>query len=115
VSTPERKCIGAHVLFVPHDGKVIYVTNRVDGAIVALDPNTLAEVRRFGISGGPDDLDFPPDGKIWVTRRWANSVSIVDPLTATFETLETGRSPHGIWLNTHDASAATVPTPAVAR
>jgi len=29
---------GAHVLFVPPDGKLIYVTNRVDGSIVVLIP-----------------------------------------------------------------------------
>ncbi len=98
---------GAHVLFVPHDGRVIYVTNRVDGSIVVLDPNTLAEIRRFRIPGGPDDMDFAPDGKIWVTRRWEHSVAIVDPETGAFQTIETGRSPHGIWLNTHDA----LPTP----
>lgn len=94
---------GAHVLFVPPDGKVIYVTNRVDGSVVVLDPDTLKEIRRFRIPGGPDDMDFAPDGKMWVTRRWAQSVAIVDPLTGTFQTIQTGRSPHGIWLNTHDA------------
>ena len=94
---------GAHVLFVPPDGKVIYVTNRVDGSVVVLDPDTLNEIRRFRIPGGPDDMDFAPDGKIWVTRRWAQSVAVVDPLTGSFQTMQTGRSPHGIWLNTHDA------------
>lgn len=93
---------GAHVLFVPHDGKVIYVTNRVDGSVVVLDPDTLAEIRRFRIAGGPDDMDFAPDGKMWVTRRWAQSIAVVDPVAGTYETLRTGRSPHGIWLNTHD-------------
>ena len=97
---------GAHVLFVPPDGKVIYVTNRVDGSIVVLDPDTLAEIRRFRIPGGPDDMDFAPDGKIWVTRRWQHSVAVVDPVGGTYDTIETGRSPHGIWLNTHDTLAA---------
>jgi len=93
---------GAHVLFAPPDGKVIYVTNRVDGSIVVLNPDSLSEIRRFRIPGGPDDMDFAPDGKIWVTRRWAQSVAVVDPLTGAFQTIQTGRSPHGIWLNTHD-------------
>ena len=94
---------GAHVLFVPPNGKVIYVTNRVDGSVVVLDSDTLTEIRRFRIPGGPDDMDFAPDGKIWITRRWAQSVAVVDPLTGAFQTIRTGRSPHGIWLNTHDA------------
>lgn len=97
---------GAHVLFVPPDSKVIYVTNRVDGSVVVLDPDTLAEIRRFHISGGPDDMDFAPDGKIWITRRWAESIAVVDPLTGVYQTLPAGRSPHGIWLNTHDAMPA---------
>ena len=93
---------GAHVLFVPHDGKVIYATNRVDGSVVVLDSDTLMEIRRFRVAGGPDDMDFAPDGKMWVTRRWAQSVAVIDPLTGAGQTFQTGRSPHGIWLNTHD-------------
>jgi YVTN family beta-propeller protein len=99
---------GAHVLFVPPDRKVIYVTNRVDGVIVVLDPATLKEIRRFAIPGGPDDIDFAPDGKLWVTRRWAHSVAVVDPLTGRFQTIPVGRSPHGIWLNTHDKLSSEV-------
>lgn len=29
---------GAHVIFVPHDGKVIDATNRFHGSVVAFDP-----------------------------------------------------------------------------
>jgi len=100
---------GAHVLFVPHDGKVIYVSNRVDGSIVVLDPETLSEIKRFRVAGGPDDMDFAPDGKVWVTRRWAQSVAVIDPLTGVGQTFQTGRSPHGIWLNTHDQLASPTP------
>ena len=99
---------GAHVLFVPPDRKVIYVTDRVEGVIVVLDPVSLKEVRRFSIPGGPDDIDFAPDGKLWVTLRWARSVAIVDPLTGQYESVPVGRSPHGIWLNTHDHLGAKV-------
>jgi len=54
-------------------------------------------------------MDFAPDGKIWVTRRWAQSVAVVDPLTGAFQTMQTGRSPHGIWLNTHDRLPGSAP------
>lgn len=101
---------GAHVLFVPNDGKVIYATNRVDGSVVVLDADTLTEIRRFRVAGGPDDMDFAPDGKMWVTRRWAQSVAVIDPLTGVGQTFQTGRSPHGIWLNTHDK---LIPAPAL--
>ena len=40
-------------------------------------------------------------------RRWAHTVAVLDPATGQFSTIETGRSPHGIWLNTHP----NAPTP----
>jgi YVTN family beta-propeller protein len=92
---------GAHNLFLSPDGKTLYVCNRVDGSISELDPKTLAVRDKISMPGGPDDMDFAPDGKIWVTRRWAHTVAILDPATKQFTTIETGRSPHGIWLNTH--------------
>ncbi len=92
---------GAHNLFVSPDGRTLYVCNRVDGSISLLDPKTLAVRGRIAMPGGPDDMDFAPDGKIWVTRRWAHTVAILDPASGQFTTVETGRSPHGIWLNTH--------------
>lgn len=95
---------GAHNLFVSPDGKTLYVCNRVDGSISLLDPVTLTERKRISMPGGPDDMDFAPDGTIWVTRRWAHSVALLDPVTGQFTTIETGRSPHGIWLNTHNSA-----------
>ena len=99
---------GAHTMFVTHDGKLIYATNRVDGTITVIDPATLAVMRTLHVPGGPDDLDFAPDGKIWAALRFAQSVAIVDPQTGAIERIRVGRSPHGIWLNTHDPLPATV-------
>ena len=98
---------GAHNLFVSPDGRTLYVCNRVDGSISTLDPKTLAVRGRIAMPGGPDDMDFAPDGKIWVTRRWAHTVALLDPASGQFTTIETGRSPHGIWLNSHPNSAPT--------
>ncbi len=92
---------GAHNLFVSPDQKTLYVCNRVDGSISMLDPKTLTVRGRIAMPGGPDDMDFAADGKIWVTRRWAHTVAVLDPATGQYTTIETGRSPHGIWLNTH--------------
>ncbi len=103
----ERKVVtakGAHNLFVSPDGGTLYVCNRVDGSISLLDPHTLTVRGRIALPGGPDDMDFAPDGKIWVTRRWAHTVAVLDPATGQFTTIDTGRSPHGIWLNTHPAA-----------
>jgi YVTN family beta-propeller protein len=99
---------GAHVLFVPPDRKVIYVTNRVDGTISVLDPKSLNVLRILKIPGGPDDIDFAPDGKLWATLRWRQEVAVIDPQTGTAQTIRVSRSPHGIWLNTHDSLPTTL-------
>jgi YVTN family beta-propeller protein len=99
---------GAHTLFVTHDGTKIYATNRVDGTLTVIDPVSLAVERTIRVPGGPDDLDFAPDGKIWAGLRFAQSVAIIDPATGAIERIRVGRSPHGIWLNTHDHLAGTV-------
>jgi DNA-binding beta-propeller fold protein YncE len=90
---------GAHTVFLSPDGKVVYVNNRVAGTSVALDPTTLKQLRSYAIPGGPDDMDFAPDGKIWITRRFAEKLAVLDPVSGQYQTIEVGRSPHGIWLN----------------
>jgi DNA-binding beta-propeller fold protein YncE len=93
---------GAHNLFIPHDQSVMYVTNRVAGTISVMNPDTLDKIRDFRVPGGPDDIDFGPDGKMWTGLRWAHAVAIIDPATGTIvKRILVGRSPHGIWLNTH--------------
>jgi YVTN family beta-propeller protein len=90
---------GAHQLVPSPDGKLIYVNNRVAGTTVALDARTLDPVRTYAIPGGPDCIDFAPDGKLWITRRFAQKVAVLDPATGDFQTIDVGRSPHGIFLN----------------
>ena len=92
---------GAHVLVVPPDRKVLYVTNRVDGTISVLDPKTLDVMRTLKVPGGPDDMDFAPDGRMWASLRWHHSVAVIDPGTNAMDIIPVGRSPHGIWLDTH--------------
>jgi YVTN family beta-propeller protein len=93
---------GAHVMFIPPDGRIIYVTDRESGNISILDAQTLRVMRTFQMPGGPDDMDFAPDGTIWATLRWAHKVALINPETFTYTTIRVGRSPHGIWMNTHD-------------
>jgi DNA-binding beta-propeller fold protein YncE len=90
---------GAHTVFLSPDGKVVYVNNRVAGTSVALDATTLKQIRSYAIPGGPDDMDFAPDGKIWITRRFAEKLAVLDPVSGQYQTIDVGRSPHGIWLN----------------
>ncbi len=93
---------GAHTMFLSHDGKLIYATNRVDGSISVIDPVSLNVLRTISVPGGPDDLEFAPDGMIWAALRFAHSVAVINPQTGAIERIPVGRSPHGIWMNTHD-------------
>jgi YVTN family beta-propeller protein len=90
---------GAHQLFRSPDGKVIYVNNRVAGSVTVLDAKTLTPLRTYKLPGGPDDVQFAPDGAIWLTMRFAHKVAVLDPATGEVQTIEVGRSPHGIYMN----------------
>ncbi|MEA2726476.1 MAG: hypothetical protein QOF70_951, partial [Acetobacteraceae bacterium] len=72
---------GAHNLFLSPDRKILWVNNRAGGTTVSLDSATLKLIRSYAIPGGPDDMDFTPNGKIWITRRWAEKVAVLDPAT----------------------------------
>jgi DNA-binding beta-propeller fold protein YncE len=96
---------GAHNLFLSPDGKILWVNNRVAGTTESLHADTLTPIRTYRIPGGPDDMAFAPDGKLWITRRWAEKVAVLDPATGDYQTIEVGRSPHGIFLN--DAARPT--------
>lgn len=97
---------GAHNLFISPDGKLLWVNNRVAGTTEELDAATLTPIRTFHISGGPDDLAFAPDGKLWITRRFAESVAVLDPVSGAVTMIAVGRSPHGIFLNPHGVAPA---------
>jgi DNA-binding beta-propeller fold protein YncE len=89
---------GAHNLFLSPDRKIIWVNNRVGGTTTSVDASTLAVIRTYRIPGGPDDIAFAPDGRLWITRRWAEKVAVLDPKTGDYQTIDVGRSPHGILL-----------------
>ncbi len=98
----ERRIVvgrGAHQMFLSPDGKIIYVNARVDGTTTALDAKTLQIERVYKIPGGPDCIDFAPDGKLWITQRWAGHVAVLDPVSGAHQEIAVGRSPHGIFLN----------------
>jgi YVTN family beta-propeller protein len=99
---------GAHNLFLSPDRKILWVNNRAGGTTVSLDSSTMKLIRSYAIPGGPDDMDFAPGGKIWITRRWAEKVAVLDPATGTYETIDVGRSPHGLFLNPKAPSPAVV-------
>ena len=90
---------GAHQVFPSPDGRLLYVNNRIDSTAVTLDATTLAQVRSYKLPGGPDDIEFAPDGKVWFTLRFVHKVAVLDPVSGNFTTIAVGRSPHGIYLN----------------
>jgi len=91
---------GAHQLFLSPDGRTLWVNNRVDGTTVALDAKTYALIRSYRVPGGPDCIDFAPDGKLWITQRFIQKVAVLDPATGAVQSIAVGRSPHGIFLTT---------------
>jgi DNA-binding beta-propeller fold protein YncE len=90
---------GAHNLFISPDHKIIWVNNRVGGTTTSVDAATLAPIRSYAIPGGPDDIAFAPDGRLWITRRFAEKVAVLDPATGEYQTIDVGRSPHGLFLS----------------
>jgi DNA-binding beta-propeller fold protein YncE len=99
---------GAHNLFLSPDRKIIWVNNRVGGTTTSLDAATLAPIRSYPIPGGPDDIAFAPDGRLWITRRFAEKVAVLDPTTGDYQTIEVGRSPHGLFLNPKGSAAPSI-------
>jgi DNA-binding beta-propeller fold protein YncE len=97
---------GAHQLFLSPDRKILWVNNRVAGTTVALDAATLAEIRSYRVSGGPDDIAFAPDGKLWITQRFIRSVAVLDPASGAIRTIAVGRQPHGIFMNPNADAAS---------
>jgi len=91
---------GPHNLFVQPSRKRLFVTCRVSGTIEQLDWNSLAILRTYRLPGGPDDIVFGPNDTMWATLRWREHVAVVDLATGAATLIPTGRSPHGIWLNT---------------
>ena len=91
---------GPHNLFLAPDRAHIVVTNRVAGSLSVLDAKTLAVVAHVAMPGGPDDLCFAPDGKLWIALRFASEVAVFEPRTGSIDRIPVGRSPHGIFVST---------------
>jgi DNA-binding beta-propeller fold protein YncE len=99
---------GAHNLFLSPDRRIVWVNNRVAGSTTALDAATLKPIRTYRIPGGPDDIAFAPDGRLWITQRWAEKVAVLDAQTGDYHEIEVGRSPHGIFLSPKGNANASV-------
>ncbi|MDD2877023.1 MAG: YncE family protein [Acidiphilium sp.] len=91
---------GPHNLFLTPDRQHIYVSNRVAGSLSVLDAKSLNVVKQIPMPGGPDDLCFAPDGKLWIALRFSSQVAVYDPKTDATDHISVGRSPHGIYIST---------------
>jgi DNA-binding beta-propeller fold protein YncE len=92
---------GAHNFRNLDDGQHIAVTNRVENTISILDYNALTKVADItGLMAGPDDMELSADRRyLWVTFRFARHVGIIDMTThKLIDTIEVGRSPHGLYF-----------------
>jgi DNA-binding beta-propeller fold protein YncE len=94
-----RTGAGAHQLFLSPDRRILWVNNRVQGTTTALDATSLNVVRAYKVPGGPDDIAFAPDGKLWITQRFARELAVLDPASGAITEIAVGRSPHGLFLN----------------
>ena len=90
---------GAHTIFAQPDGRALWATSRVQSRLAEIDPSTLDVRRIIDLPGGPDCIAFDPDGRIWVTLRWAGRIARFDPRSGEVETIRVGRSPHGIFIH----------------
>jgi YVTN family beta-propeller protein len=92
--------LGPHNLFLSPDRSVLYVSNRVGGSLAALDADSLTLQRTYPLPGGPDDMGIAPDGKLWIALRFREKVAVMDAASGDYDTIDVGRQPHGIFLNT---------------
>jgi YVTN family beta-propeller protein len=98
--------VGPHNLFLTPDRATLYVTNRIGGSLVALDPTSFEIRRTYPLhASGPDDMGVAPDGKLWIALRFREQVAVLDPESGHYDTIDVGRSPHGIFLNTEMSRA----------
>lgn len=91
---------GAHNLFVSPDGSFMLIGNRVEGTVSRLDTRTVEVTHTYSMPGGADDMQFAPDGRVWLTRRFVQEVAVLDLGSGKYESIAVGRSPHGIFLST---------------
>ncbi len=105
----ERRVVtgkGTHQLYLSPDQRTLWVNARLSNITVALDAGSFAVRRRYAVPGGPDDIAFAPDGRLWITERFARAVAVLDPASGAVQSVDVGRSPHGLFLNAHAVPAS---------
>jgi hypothetical protein len=94
----------AHNFLPKGDGRHVFVSNRsVKGSISLVDMQTLTEIEKYDVPGGPDDMEIRADGKeLWATARFARKVQVVNlEQKKLSHSIPVGRSPHGVSFISH--------------
>jgi YVTN family beta-propeller protein len=91
---------GAHGLYPSRDGKLLYVSNRMDGSISVLSFATRRPVMTWRLPGGgsPDMGGVSADGKVlWLSGRYNAEVYAISTRTGRLlHRIKVGNGPHGL-------------------
>ena len=91
---------GAHNFWPKGDGRLYFLSNRVEGTVSLIDTEEMKVVGNVRVPGGPDCMDITPDGKeLWVTQRFLRRVAVVDlEQLKVVASIPVGKSPHGVFM-----------------
>jgi YVTN family beta-propeller protein len=91
---------GAHNFWPQGDGRLYFLSNRVEGTISLIDTTEMKVVGNVRVPGGPDCMAITPDGKeLWVTQRFLRRVAVIDiEQLRVVASIPVGKSPHGVFM-----------------
>ncbi len=91
---------GAHNFWPKGDGRLYFLSNRVEGTVSLIDTTEMKVVGSVRVPGGPDCMDITPDGKeLWVTQRFLRRVAVIDiEQLKVVASIPVGKSPHGVFM-----------------
>ena len=99
---------GAHNLFLSPDRKIIWVNNRVGGTTTSLDATTLTPIRSYAFPAARTTSTSRPTASCGSRgaspRRWRCSIR----RRGEYQTIDVGRSPHGMFLNPKGSAQPSV-------
>jgi YVTN family beta-propeller protein len=89
---------GAHGFALSHDGRWLYVTNRLGGSISRIDVQSRAVTDTWNVGGSPDMVQVSPDGRsLNASNRFDGTVTVLDAETGkVLRTITVGAGPHGL-------------------
>ena len=70
-----------HMVALSRDGHVAYVSKIVAGTVARIDVVAGVKTHEVAAGEGAEGIEVAPDGKVWVTNRAADTVTVHDPDT----------------------------------